>query len=254
MTDHDPAPPTQAGEAETQTLDEIARDMAAERAEACPCGDRCWRVGGEAACGYALDDSWRAAMRRRENATPGSEDETMEAAWIEYARAHPERENSAVLHWRAGYRAAHPSLDREALPREHWKIQVCPSCGEHTIASGYTYCEHSPGDVHKRVEVVVVPRSATPLDREPVLDDAALLAAANAVGEAEGSGLLDIEHATRIAVETYVAQRPDLMGALDAPFTTSDGSDDPIRASAQKAMHAWLAVADLRPLDRGEPT
>lgn len=35
-----------------------------------------------------------------------------------------------------------------------------------------------------------------------------------------------------------------ILGALNAPFATSDGSDDPLRASAQGALNAWLSTKE----------
>jgi hypothetical protein len=42
--------------------------------------------------------------------------------------------------------------------------------------------------------------------------------------------------------EVVPAERARLLDELDAAFTTSDGSDDPLRASAQAAVNAWRAA------------
>lgn len=186
MTDHDPASPTQAGEAERALFGQ------------CPiCGE--------------------------DHYSP---------AW--HSRDELQRATDRVLPFWATQTqvtAAHPSLDREArveaIAKAHWN----------QIGTRDRWDELPVEDRESLLmQMERALDAATPLDREtgiPVLDDAALLAAENAVGEAEGAGLLSIEEATRIAVETYIARCPDLMAALDAPFTTSDGSDDPIRASAK---------------------
>lgn len=39
----------------------------------------------------------------------------------------------------------------------------------------------------------------------------------------------------------------DMEARLFAPYTTSDGSDDPLRCEAERAVRRWLAVEDGKP-------